>query len=453
MFPVNQIFVHMHNSDWEYGFEDYWRDRDNTKRDLYRKFNKRVIRAFDHYQLPVITLAKETPKQAVCLVFEKVNTGGKKLDAFELLTAIYAADGFELRKDWLGDPKAGLDGRLDRLRKEKTLQGIGNTDFLQAIALRDTYRRRREARQEGSERPAVSCTRSTILDLPLDSYKRYADKVEQGFVLAARFLRSRKIYRVKDVPYKTQIVPLAAIISRLHDLGYWDRNNVKAKVVRWFWCGIFGELYGSAVETRFARDFVEVQAWIRNGNGTEPETVSEANFRPDRLDTMRSRLSAAYKGVHALIMREGGRDLRSGDSIDDTVFHDENVDIHHIFPKKWCNRAGIDPKEYDSVVNKTPLTQKTNRIIGESAPSIYLSKLVQEGSIDREELDKFLQSHLIESKFLRADNFQGFYDARKQALLELIEEAMGKPTGDDTGLDEDEGDEILEPDEANEIEM
>jgi hypothetical protein len=39
-------------------------------------------------------------------VFEKVNTGGKPLDAFELVTAMYAADGHELRKDWYGDDDA-----------------------------------------------------------------------------------------------------------------------------------------------------------------------------------------------------------------------------------------------------------------------------------------------------------------------------------------------------------
>jgi hypothetical protein len=27
-----------------------------------------------------------------------------------------------------------------------------------------------------------------------------------------------------------------------------------AKLIRWYWCGIFGELYGGAIETRFAKD-------------------------------------------------------------------------------------------------------------------------------------------------------------------------------------------------------
>ena len=47
----------------------------------------------------MIALGSDTSKEAVCVVFEKVNTGGKPLDAFELVTAMYAAEGHELRKD------------------------------------------------------------------------------------------------------------------------------------------------------------------------------------------------------------------------------------------------------------------------------------------------------------------------------------------------------------------
>ena len=448
MFPVNQIF---NDRDWEHGFEDYWRAHgDDNRRDLYRRFYDDVIRSFDHYQLPVITLAKETPKQAVCLVFEKVNTGGKKLDVFELLTAIYAADEFELRRDWYGDWKAGIKGRLGRLRKHDTLKEIASTDFLQALSLLSTRDRRREAEREGKsgrDLPAISCTRSAILDLPLSSYRHHADRVERGFDLAARFLRTQKIYRVKDIPYRTQIVPLAAILSELGDL--WEQGAVRAKIRQWFWCGIFGELYGSAIETRFAKDFIEVRGWIEGGEA--PETINEATFRPDRLDTMRTRLSAAYKGVHSLLMRQGAQDLRSGQPIDDTVFWDEDVDIHHIFPRAWCIKTGIDKRIYDTVVNKTPLTRRTNQVIGGDAPSKYLSRLLRQGAVDDAVLDEGLGSHAIDASLLRSNDFHLFYQTRKAALLGLILEAMGKPADGGGGPDEAEGDFVLEPEEAVEV--
>lgn len=55
---------------------------------------------FQQYKVPVIRLTKETPKEAVCQVFEAVNTGGVSLSVFELLTATFASDNFHLRDDW-----------------------------------------------------------------------------------------------------------------------------------------------------------------------------------------------------------------------------------------------------------------------------------------------------------------------------------------------------------------
>jgi predicted DNA-binding transcriptional regulator YafY len=40
-------------------------------------------------------------------------------------------------------------------------------------------------------------------------------------------------------------------------------------LVRWYWNGVFGELYGSTVETRVARDFMEVPAWRRQWHPTQ----------------------------------------------------------------------------------------------------------------------------------------------------------------------------------------
>jgi hypothetical protein len=64
--------------------------------------------------------------------------------------------------------------------------------------------------------------------------------------------------------------------------------------------------------------------------------MAEALFQKDRLRTLRSRLSAAYKGIHALLMRQGCRDFISGKPTDIMTFFNEKVDIHHVFPQSWC---------------------------------------------------------------------------------------------------------------------
>lgn len=458
MYPVTKVFDW---DRWQDGFDQAWSgDANAAVREEFRRFKRDVLENFKYYRVPVIALDRSTSKEAVCVVFEKVNTGGKPLDAFELVTAMYAADGHELRKDWYGDDiDKGRHRRfIDTLRPADSLAGIianvGNTDFLQAVSLFYTRERRLEAEKagkHGKELPAVTGNRQALLGLPLTAYKQYEKKVEHGFLQAAKFLHMLHIYRIYDLPYQSQIVPLAAILADIGDA--WEHEANRAKLIRWYWNGVFGELYGSAVETRIARDFMEVPVWLHGG--VEPSTVSETMFRADRLKTMRMRLSAAYKGVNALLMKEGAQDFRSGQKFDHTVFFGENVDIHHIFPQDWCKKKGIKPAVFDSIINKTPLSFRTNRIIGGVAPSAYIGKL-QKGDvatppIEQPRLDGYLNSHLIDPALLRCDDFDKFMLERQKQLLKLIEQAMGKNAY--SGEFSDEGVDVETDDDAAEAEM
>ncbi len=456
MFPLNQVFDW---DEWQESFGDYWIAKGETaKRDVFKAFKNEVLANFNSYHVPVITLAHETSHAAVCLVFEKVNTGGKPLDAFELLTAMYAARGHKLREDWFGaDGKKGIQARLVEFGRAAdqtvgVLAKVASTDFLQAVALRHTKKVRADKVASGvkeNDLPAVRATRQSLLDLPLEAYREFRDSVENGFKRAAKFLRQQNIHRVLDLPYQTQLVPLAAIFAEIGDKA--EHAGHLAKIARWFWCGIFGELYGGGFESRFAKDVVEVPAWLDGGR--EPATISEGIFRANRLLTMRTRQSAAYKGIQALLMREGARDFRSGQCYDQILFFDEDVDIHHIFPQAWCEAQKIDVKIHDTVINKTPLSYRTNRIIGGVAPSKYLAKLelgkknadgqIENPPIDPAVLDSFLASHCISAKYLRADDFESFMKERRKALLTMIGIATGHPVNDVTDAPE-EGEEISE---------
>ncbi len=81
-------------------------------RDTFRAFKRQVLENFKSYRVPVISLDRATSKEVVCVVFEKVNTGGKALDAFELVTAMYAAEGHELRRNCMERPTAGWQRRF-----------------------------------------------------------------------------------------------------------------------------------------------------------------------------------------------------------------------------------------------------------------------------------------------------------------------------------------------------
>ncbi len=404
-FPLTAVFNY---TDWQLAYQE-WSGYDKERIQQFAQFVKTFIQPFTLYQIPLIVLGKETPKEAVCQVFEKVNTGGVPLNVFELLTATYAIDDFNLRQDW--------DRRLKRLREQRVLRSLDNTIFLQAVTLVATYMRK----QQHSE-AAVGCKRRDILNLSLDDYRLWADPVTTGFEQAAKFLFAEKIFADRDLPYTTQLVPLAAIFAVL---GQQAANAaVLGKLAHWYWCGVFGELYGSATETRFARDLPDVVEWSRGG--PEPLTVTDANFAPTRLLTMRTRNSAAYKGLSAILLRDGAQDFIAGVPMDASLFFSDPVDIHHIFPKDYCIKQGIDKGRYDCVVNKTPLSASSNRIIGGSAPSMYLATIERRHHIPTAQVDGILRTHVIDPSALRADDFEAFFQARYDALLDRIEKAMGK---------------------------
>lgn len=439
MFPVNQVWD-WHN--WVYGWRDFWKQRGEDVWHLEQPFVQGTLERMLRYEVPIIRLSEKNTRQAICLVFEKVNVGGKKLDAFELLTAIFAADRFDLRHDWLGSPKDGAAGRLTRIQglqtRQHVLDELASTDFLQACTILHTRARRMavaEEGKEGRELPQVSCKRETMLRLPVDAYKQYADGIEDGFRQAGRFLNQQKIVWQRDVPYPPQLVALAAAFALLGKRAH--SAAATAKLERWYWCGVLGEQYGSGTETKIARDVPQLVAWI-DGDEVEPWTVQNAFFQEDRLDFLRMRLSAAYKGMHALLMRHGCRDFISGDPTDLMTVHQDDIDIHHIFPKKWCRDNGLEnsPLSYDSIINKSPLSARSNRMIGGQAPSEYLRGIEQDQGISPEQLDDILRSHLIEPEYLRADNFEAFYRARKAALAALVEEAIGKPIQREAEADE-----------------
>lgn len=193
MFPLAQVFDW---DDWQDGFDSFWSgDVNETKRKQFRSFKKEVLENFKAYDVPVIALGSGTTKEAVCTVFEKVNTGGKPLDAFELVTAMYAAKDHELRRDWYGnDREIGRHQRFVKaLRPADGDKGIiadvTSTDFLHAVSLFHTRERRRTAEAEekqGKELPQVTGNRAALLNLPLDAYKKYEEQVERGFMQAAK---------------------------------------------------------------------------------------------------------------------------------------------------------------------------------------------------------------------------------------------------------------------------
>lgn len=404
LFPVAEI----HNSeDWYLGYVDYW-DGAADKRQRYREFRDVALRHLQMYSVPVIKLGRQTPIEAVCNIFIKVNTNGIQLNEFELLTAKFAASGFDLRADWAE--------RSDELLEKPVLERLSEMDFIRAITLLTTT-----ARGTSSVRPR------DIMRLTVDDYRNWADATADAFGKAVAVLHELKIFEAQDVPYGSQITALAAILARVQVIDKnWESAESRSRLARWFWNGVFGEMYGGNVEGPLRRDCAQVPQWLI-GSDEEPETITSASFAASRLRSLRSRQSAAYKGVYALLMQSGAEDFATAKPTEEQQFAAEKIEIHHIFPKKWCTDHGYVKDDFDSVINRTPLSARANRRIGKQAPSVYLPLMQREAKANEERMGAIIRTHQIDPDLLMADDFEAFYKARGEALTAAIERAMEKP--------------------------
>lgn len=413
LFPVRLLFGDAMS--WLFDLDD---------RDLAKEFNNDIVKPVGTYNIPAIELDKDTSKAAVATVFEKVNFGGLPLNVFELLTATFAGDpayfaqhgtDFRLNDDWK-ETQAGFT-------PYPALSGLESTDFLQAVTLLAT--RKRNLKDTSNRPPAVSAKREDVLKLTLEDYLEWVNPLREAFIWVSNFLADRHIFDTRFLPYPKQLVPLAAIRAVMgHDA---DLIGAREKLVRWFWCGILGELYGGAIETRFVRDLEQVPAWARgDANAPTPNTVNDATFVESRLHSLRTRQAAAYKGVYALLLGNEARDWMEDKALDKVQYVNLAVDIHHIFPKKWCDDRKIDDERRESIVNKTAISAVTNRTIGGAAPSDYMAVIEKKADISSGRLDSLVEAHLVPAGLLRANDFDAYFVERRSRLCDLVEHAMGK---------------------------
>lgn len=417
---------------WLEQYENYWdaSDREHPFGNVHKftaKFRNIITTPLCYYEVPVTTIDEDADLESICAIFRILNMGGVKLDDFELLTAIMAAQGFRLRDDW--------EVRKSRLTDDyEVLSEITGIRFLEVVSLLATSERAKKRSMSTTGVIAdggIGCTGSDILSITADEYKRYADAAEQGFKSAAQFLQQQCVFSGRrDLPYMAQLVSMAAIYATIgkKQLG----SDEASRLGHWFWSGIFSEAYSSSKYSRHVRDFQEVPVHVTHGRPCP--LIEDATFTAERLVELRTRGAAAYKGMMALQLKTGSLDWKTGHKIDIDRCAEEKIDVHHIFPVKWCNdnlpgdAVQSRVKDiYNCVINRTPLSASTNRLINKAAPSEYLRLLEDENR----DIQHAVTLSMVCIDHLKNDEFGKFFVARGVRLMEMVSAAMGRKL--DTG--------------------
>lgn len=203
-------------------------------------------------------------------------------------------------------------------------------------------------------------------------------------------------------------------------------SSATKAIDKWYWGSVFNERYSSAVESTTTRDYRDIRGYL-TGQKTKSEVLgeislnlNEQNIINELYSTNRVR-SSVYSGVMCLIAINGARDFRIDDPI---TLH--TLDDHHIFPKNYLSKhytksaTHLTDNQINCILNKTLISDNTNRKISNKAPSEYIKDTEL---VDTMQTDIILHKHFINARAMRAmeeDNFEEFLAARSQEITDEI---------------------------------
>lgn len=412
VFPLGKVFSDDGFSGWvNKVLEERGKDKSEVL-DLQRRLSRlheQWIRPIEEYEFPMVTLNEETSGEAVCTIFETLNRTGVKLSVFDLLTARFWAQDLNLRQKW------------DDARAEYPIIEDYEIDpyyVLQIIGLLEPG-----VDNDGNHR-ASSIKRSAILEMDVEQARKGWGAAVVGLSEILNILRDECGVLVPGlIPYTTILIPMAAVWTAQKNVKGADAGANRIKLLRWFWCSVFGQQYENAPNSQAEKDFAELKTWM--SGGPAPDSVAGFASESLRLRNVRPKQRAVYRGAMALILQNGALDFHKRGPITSQLIADEKnpVDDHHIFPRAFLNKQDVPAALRDCILNRTYIDRATNRRLSKRAPSDYFGEIrVKQGE---QQTDELFRTHLLptagtDSPLLR-DDFEGFLANREKLLMGLIQ--------------------------------
>lgn len=342
------------------------------------------------YNIPFLSLPASTEPEVALNVFIQMNTSSSPLTSFDIVVAqVEAVTG------------NSLHGYIEELRTEApTSQRYGTLDetvLAVAALLSDSVP-----------------SRGTYLSKEFASnFEANWDAIKVGVKKTLAFLSDEKIFDEKRLPTEVVVYVMSALWAIAPD-GLDREGKVRHLIKKYMWRSFFTERYDRTTNTRAFADFKELRKLIAGEEG-KPEIFDESVYPVANSDDL---LSAAWpsrkdrlaRAILALSLKGGGLDFADGapasyDSI-------QNREYHHIFPKSWLEKSGYRDHEINRAINCALISWKTNRNISAKAPSEYVAERMEKSSLGDVEVRARLESHLISTKLLEANNYVEFVSER-----------------------------------------
>ena len=226
------------------------------------------------------------------------------------------------------------------------------------------------------------------------------------------------------------------LFLKLQDDPNIQQGQIKRLVQKWLVLTTLTGRYVGSPETVMSRDIrnINEKGFLQFAQEVEASVLSDSFWQitlPQNLETVSVNSPAFNTFLAAQDYLKCSSMLMKGTMISDLI--SISGDVHHIFPKAYLKKNGIDSKSrYNQVANYTYLDTQVNKAISDDAPCKYFGVILEQcktkdvkiGNIsDEQDLMKNLEENAIPSSIVNMTvaDYDAFLVERRKLMAKTIE--------------------------------
>ncbi len=352
------------------------------------------------YEFPIVELPEDSSMEAVCKVFQTINTTGLRLSVFDICVAVFMPKGINLKEMVKNSSKKCSNAKL--------LLDKDATSALQVVALL------------ANKAPNTNTLATVLEDRDICDYWDDAiDGIEQTLVMFDGFGAGTK-KNLSLLPYTPMVPIVAAVLARTKyaDMDVPSQGKVEKKIEKYFFTSALSSRYTEGTNAKINDDFKSLNQWI--SNDIIPGMISHGVDWNTAKIIENNKNGAFGKAILCLLNNKNPKDFYHnkqvgvGESI-------ESCDLHHIFPKAAYEGQYND--SINSVFNFTWLQKDTNNYIQDEKTKDYIDKIMIETGMSENSFKQLLTGHLIDNnlyKALKEEEYTNFISGRAECFKSIL---------------------------------
>lgn len=212
--------------------------------------------------------------------------------------------------------------------------------------------------------------------------------------------------------------------------------NIEKYVRRWFVLSLLTGRYSGSAESSIDYDSKQIanKPFEQFLEEVEMADLSDAFWNASLVQSLDSSVSSSPYFLVYLASQAKANDkgfLSKEITVGDLLTY--RGDIHHIFPRDFLKKNGMERGKYNQIANYVYMQQEVNIAVGNKAPDVYFSEILEQchggnlkygGISSLEELYANLQSNCIPESVLTMtiDNYDDFLKERRKLMAAKMRE-------------------------------